>query len=84
MTHFISLLAGLGHAHDQSEAKVQEYLADLLPEERHILLKRASAELSIYLAKQISLLPSIEIRVPLKDRSIPEERRPQVPSATVS
>ena len=73
MTHFISLLAGLGHAHDQSEAKVQEYLADLLPEERHILLKRASAELSIYLAKQISLLPSIEIRVPLKDRSIPEE-----------
>ncbi len=55
MTHFISLLAGLGHAHDQSEAKVQEYLADLLPEERHILLKRASAELSIYLAKQISL-----------------------------
>lgn len=51
MTHFISLLAGLGHAHDQSEAKVQEYLADLLPEERHILLKRASAELSIYSGK---------------------------------
>lgn len=73
MTHFISLLAGLGHAHDQSESKVQEYLADLFPEERHILLKRASAELSIYLAKQLSLLPSIEIRVPLKDRSIPEE-----------
>ncbi|MFH0083664.1 hypothetical protein, partial [Pseudomonas aeruginosa] len=24
MTHFISLLAGLGHAHDQSESKVQE------------------------------------------------------------
>ncbi|CAB5725185.1 hypothetical protein [Pseudomonas aeruginosa] len=73
MMHFISLLAGLGHAQDQSETKVQDYLASLLPEERHILINRASTELSVYLAKQISLLPPTEIRAPLRDRSISEE-----------
>lgn len=72
-TQFLNLLAGLGRARNQPETREQDYLISLTPEDRHILINRASVELSLRLAKQMSTLPSLEIRAPLKNKSIPED-----------